>query len=57
MKILVQVRAICDFCNGGTIPLEDGRTITCYHCDGNGFFERWDDLEALVNMFLANALE
>lgn len=53
MKLLVHVRAICDFCEEGAIHLHDGPIIRCPYCDGLGFFERWDNFEELVKLFLA----
>ena len=52
MKILVKTRTVCDFCSEGEIELDNGLTMPCYRCDGVGFSERWDDLEALINLLL-----
>lgn len=58
-RILVKTRTICDFCVEGKIQVEKPVPATvpydyiiCYHCGGVGHFERWDDLQALVQLAL-----
>ena len=50
MQILVHTRSICDFCVDGRITLDTGPVIKCYHCEGAGYYERWDDLRALFKL-------
>jgi len=28
----------------------EAEDMPCYHCDGVGYFERWDELRTLVNL-------